>query len=75
MGRQYFLSGVLMMFCCMVLCPIVGVVQFPQLPVDLKLLLAFSVSETMELHVHCLGLFGLHLSIDDAIGHCIVGLE
>ena len=40
-----------------------------------KLLLAFPVSEPVEVHVHRLSLFGLYFTIYDGTSHGIVGLE
>ena len=75
MECQDLLSDVPVIFCSIVLCVIISVVQFPWPQVDLKLLLEFFVSQPMESHFYCLGTFWLHLSVDNAFVHCVVGLE
>ena len=63
------------MFGCMVLGPIVGEILFTRLPIDAELALAFVVSEPVEAHVHCFGVFWLDFAIYDCISHSIVRLE
>ena len=55
--------------------PVVGIVRFPRMPVDAKLLLAFVVIEPMKAHVHCLSAFGLDFTIYNGISHGIISLE
>ena len=57
------------MFGLMVFSPVVGVVEFAGPPVNAELLLALSVSEPVELHVHRFCSFWLYFDIDDTIGH------
>ena len=64
-----------MMFGRVVFGPVVSGVGLPRLPVDAKLLLALSISEPMKTHVHGFSLFCLDSTIDDSIGHGVVGLE
>ena len=47
---------------------VIGVVELPGAPVDLQLLLEFSVAEPVEAHVHRLGSFWLNLVVDDCLG-------
>ncbi len=59
----------------MVLSPIVSIVGFTRPPIKFELVLAFSVSEPVETHIHGFGAFGLHLAINNGISHGIVGLD
>ena len=56
------------------LCPIVCLVEFSWSPIEPKLFLAFSVSQPVEMHVHCLRLFGLDSLIDDTFRHGVIRL-
>ena len=58
----------------MMLCPIVCIVEFSWSPIEPKLFLAFSVSQPVEPHVHCLRFLGLDPLIDDAFCHGVVRL-
>ena len=55
--------------------PIVGIICFAWTPKKFELLLAFSVAEPMETHVHSFCTFWLYFSIDNCISHGIVGLD
>ena len=59
----------------MIFGPVVGIVRFPRMPVDVKLLLAFTVPEPMKAHVHRLSAFGFDFTIYDGISHGIISLE
>ncbi len=56
-------------------CPVICIVEFARFPIDAELFLAFSVSEPMDSHIHCLGPFWLLISIDDTVNHCVASLE
>ena len=73
--RQELSANVLVMLCCMVLCPIVCIVLLAWSPIEPKLLLAFSVAEPMESHIHCFRSFWLNLFVDNSFCHCIVRLH
>jgi hypothetical protein len=45
-------------------CPVVRVVLLAWAPIESELLLAFSIAEPVEGHVHCFGSFGLDFAID-----------
>ncbi len=64
-----------MMFCRMVLGPIVGIFESSRLPKDSELLLALSIPKPMESHVHCFCAFGLNFVGDNAFGAGIVRLH
>ena len=55
--------------------PVVSIVCFSWPPEKFELLLAFSVSQPMKTHVHCLCSFWLYFGIDDCFGHGVVGLD
>ena len=59
----------------MVLCPIVGIVQFSISTVDSKLFLAYYVSQPAELHFHGLGSIWFEFAVGEAICHKIVSLK
>jgi hypothetical protein len=65
----------LVMFGCVVLGPIVGEILFTMPPIDAELALAFTVTEPVEVHVHCFGSFRLDFAVYDCISHSIVRLE
>ena len=54
---------------------IVGIVRFSRSPVESELLLAFSVSEPMESHVHRFGSLGLDFLVDYFFCYRVVGLH
>jgi len=74
-GSEKVSPGFLMMFCRVVFGPVVSVIGLPRPPIHVKLLLALSIVEPMKTHVHGFSSFRLNFTIDDGIGHGVVGLE
>ena len=63
------------MGCWMVFGPIVGVIEYTRSPIELELLLCFSVPEPVEAHIHGLCAFGLDFAIDDSFCSGVVCLD
>ena len=55
--------------------PVIYVVEFFGLPVDLKLVLTFPIAQPVKMHVHGFCAFWLDLTIDDALSHGVVSLD
>ena len=72
---EKFWSHIDVVSCCMMLCPIVSVIELAWTPVKAELLLCFSIAEPMESHIHCFGSFGCDFTIDDCVCHGIICLD
>ena len=65
-----FAPDVLMVCGGMVFGPVVSIVEFARVPLDVELFLAFAILQPMESHVNCFGAFQLHFTIDSTL-HCL----
>ena len=72
---EEFFSYILMVFYCMILGPVICIVQFSWSPVYVELFMAFSISWPVKTHVHCFREFMLDFSIDNRVCHCVIRLQ
>ena len=63
------------MLVCMIVFPIACVIFLTWPPVDPKLLMAFSVTDPMKSHLHCMISFWLDFLIDNSLCHCVIYLD
>ena len=59
----------------MVFGPGIGIVGFAGAPVKLELIVAFTATQPVKLHIHGFGAFWLYFAIDDGVCHGIFGLD
>ena len=57
---------------CILICPVISLIECSQPLENAKLFLTFSISEPMEPHIHSLGTFLLDIFVDHSLCRAIV---